>query len=826
MQTDFNHYTQIFFANFGSKESTTTIIRMKKILRLFNTFLIILCAYGLSAQGAVVILDYHKGSVCAGQQVCASVKTLAFDISVTDIELGFSWNPEVLSFAAVQPSGIAAPFEWSFEDHFTATSNELSFDWQSETPVELPLNVFLFDICWEVSADYTNQIAELELEFTEANFLDGNNAHDVGYVTNIYPISVLPPSIRFESQFITNDVSSVCVPVVTFSFHEATAVDFTIDWDADFLAFQSIKLDNSEFDGLTVDDFSLLSDEQLNVSWNALNANPLDLDLINGGIGGTRAFMYEVCFDVINNSSGFSSPINLVMDETDKPTIMTSCSTLDISTVNEGRVQLVGDGMSIEFPDSTISANTTDICIPTYANNLEEIVSFQFSMLWDEEVLEFNSVKLDESVLPQISTANFGTDTPGELRVSWLDPNVLGYEINDGDILFETCFDVIGQIGDETQIFLGGDSLGIGTEILSPQLDILPVLDVPGTIRIRGEGRFVLPGDANEDKEANHFDLLHVGLGYNAIGTERANTNIEWERKYSRNWGEASPISLVNYKHSDTNGDSQVNMDDVQAIVQNWGEMIDVAGNMYEPDDYIGEAILTIEETTANPEQEILELPILLGTNDMSTEQAYGIAFSISYDYEGDIPDTDWISVEAQDSWLGTLGEDLVSIQRHFPEQQRLDIALTRLDRISRDGSGQIAQLSIVVEDILLLMTQPQDKSKMLDFTIHDIRLINENEEAIEVQDRQINIEMDTSTGLMTLADSAITVFPSITRNRLHLVSDETIEQAIILNLGGMQIDVIEHPQATLDVKGLDSGMYLLHLITEEGISVKRFTVQ
>jgi len=84
--------------------------------------------------------------------------------------------------------------------------------------------------------------------------------------------------------------------------------------------------------------------------------------------------------------------------------------------------------------------------------NFENIVSTQFSIHWNPEVLEFNSVS--GFALPMTSPENFGTPLieNGILTYSWLDLALDGYTLADSTNLFTIVFDVIGSMGDTSSI--------------------------------------------------------------------------------------------------------------------------------------------------------------------------------------------------------------------------------------------------------------------------------------------------------------------------------------------------------------------------------------
>ncbi|MEM9990976.1 MAG: hypothetical protein AAF738_04375, partial [Bacteroidota bacterium] len=397
---------------------------------------------------------------------------------------------------------------------------------------------------------------------------------------------------------------------------------------------------------------------------------------------------------------------------------------------------------------------------------------------------------------------------------------------NAGDILFEVCFDVDTESSAEGTVTVNSEITGFLTEVINANSQELAILQKAATIKVRQEDRFTYPGDTNNDKLANHLDLLHLGLAYHAFGTDREGNDITWESKYSRNWGETSPLSNVNYKHCDANGDSEVNISDVIAIEQNWGKVADIEGNDYTPETYIGTTTLEMTAPEIIATQTTYALPIHLGTPTAPTQAAYGLAFSISYEHSlTDLSDS-WVTMAMQDSWLGTLGEDLIAIQKHFPEEKRIDVALTRIDRVARNGAGQIGELAIILEDVLLVGTEKLEET--ITFKIHDVYLINAQEEATQVSESELALDvMPVMTSTNDIFSSSIThIYPSIASNYLQIESELPVELAQIRNMDGKIVASFEHISDVLHLENLACGSYTIQLHTFAGVSLHRFILQ
>ncbi len=108
--------------------------------------------------------------------------------------------------------------------------------------------------------------------------------------------------------------------------------------------------------------------------------------------------------------------------------------------------------LNLDIPSKTATKNS-ETCVVVTARNFNSIVSMQYSMKWDKNVLTFKRVQGFN--LPGLSANNFGTqlvEKEGILTHSWFDANVRGISRPDGANLYEVCFDVIGEAGSKTTI--------------------------------------------------------------------------------------------------------------------------------------------------------------------------------------------------------------------------------------------------------------------------------------------------------------------------------------------------------------------------------------
>lgn len=91
------------------------------------------------------------------------------------------------------------------------------------------------------------------------------------------------------------------------------------------------------------------------------------------------------------------------------------------------------------------------VCIPIKTKGFLCVVTMQGSISWDPQVLNYD--KIQNILLASMTSANFLYPSQGNhLLFSWADANAIGVTKEDGQILFEICFIVVGPAGSSTNI--------------------------------------------------------------------------------------------------------------------------------------------------------------------------------------------------------------------------------------------------------------------------------------------------------------------------------------------------------------------------------------
>lgn len=155
----------------------------------------------------------------------------------------------------------------------------------------------------------------------------------------------------------------------------------------------------------------------------------------------------------------------------------------------------VCDAVTLFLPLRTALPGS-NVCVPVVVEDFADILSMQFSVNWDPTVLSITGVQGFNPLMPDLGTTNFGWSAnspfiePGRLTLSWTDNSLSGLTLADGSILFEVCFDVIGQIGDISELDVTNNPVPIEI-IRNADNAQLTLISRPGAVQISSNPFFV-----------------------------------------------------------------------------------------------------------------------------------------------------------------------------------------------------------------------------------------------------------------------------------------------------------------------------------------------
>lgn len=609
-----------------------------------------------------------------------------------------------------------------------------------------------------------------------------------------------------------------CVKVVAFNFQNVDSLQIGLLYDPYYLQLDSLKQSNNGTALVKV------ANRPASITWKKAS-NTLISD---------STALFEICFHATHSSGG---------GRFDGAYIGFVNNPLTVKALNNAGESLPLDYFLNDwnyrvriFPKETIGLAITDtvtapgkrVCLRVEVTNFEKLLlGMQFGVQWNPAFLQFDHINFGD--IPNLQTSgpgtNFGfTDTlSGKLRFVWSDFTSLGIKLDRGDRFFEICFNALDTIGETVVAFsrevLAFEFFDVATNFYNLSAD-------NGQVSINEEPQ-IWPGDTNRDGTVNQFDLLPIGLAYGNLGANRNDISTDWQPQPAADWTQTSPLSQINYKHFDTDGNGLIELLDAIAIDANW--------NLTTEEEFRSPisiqprsqgAPLYVRTKPLQPSEQ-QNFNIILGEANQPAADVYGLAFSIAYDFEA----TDArivaskVAASFTNSWLGTLGEDLLFIQRNNAAEKRIDIALVRTDGQNRSGYGAIGQLT--VEALTVAVDSEFDSNLVVPFRIENVKVID----AQEIEQTVTPLETETVVILTTgINDPAVArkvrIFPNPTSDQLFIQTDGlTLRQIEIFNLQGQLLQRYNNVPHILTT-ALPTGMYTLRILTSEGVVVKSFVAQ
>lgn len=328
----------------------------------------------------------------------------------------------------------------------------------------------------------------------------------------------------------------------------------------------------------------------------------------------------------------------------------------------------------------------------------------------------------------------------------------------------------------------------------------------------------VWPGDANYDGVANNLDLITIALAFDFSGAPRTDASNSWIEQEAEDWA-FDFTDGTNLKHSDCNGNGVVSFGDKNALEANYNS---THGKTEGEEGTLGEAPLYVAfpDETLTPGQE-LSLPIVFGTDANTVESVYGMAFSL--DYSGAMIESANISFDS--SWIGEDNVDAISLIKHFPEEQRFELAFSRTTHIAIGGFGTIGTLQgILIENVEAY--QPGQLSQ-LSVNISNVHVVDN-------LSQEVLFDLVEETGSIALGqetlNNELSIFPTVVSNQLTVVDQgsNNLSYLRIIDINGKVIfSEALSDQKTHNIKlpRFNNGLYFLELGNSSFRDVRKIRV-
>lgn len=418
------------------------------------------------------------------EEICIPITVRDF-IDIVQMESTLSWDNSVLDFVSATPTNMLPGL---IINEINTASGQLNLEWQSANNQGFTLdnNTVLFDLCFKVIGE-RNQSSEIAFILTVFTNSEGGSF-----------IGTSPGLIRIPAknlELIASEVEgqpgeSVCVEVKVINFESIESIEFPINWEPAIITFDSIGAFNLPF--LSEEDFNTNVAEfgNISMSWLPFGTDEgvsvpdstaifklyftIDEDAV---IGACEAITFEPF------GANGSEPTATIKDtETNE-----SYEATIVTTSGESCV-LNPNGFTINIQTDNVDPGRNN-CLDFTVFNFNEVVSAQFSVNWDNEVLAYTNFN-NPNTLQGLDDNSFGVEqvANGSLIISWLsgsDNN--GVTVDDNTVIFELCFDAIGDLQECSDVEV--------TEMPSP-IEVTTVQSMGEKIKLNAENGEMCINDA------------------------------------------------------------------------------------------------------------------------------------------------------------------------------------------------------------------------------------------------------------------------------------------------------------------------------------------
>ncbi|MEZ4948970.1 MAG: gliding motility-associated C-terminal domain-containing protein [Saprospiraceae bacterium] len=287
--------------------------------------------------------------------------------------------------------------------------------------------------------------------------LQSATAKDISFTKSLNSEALIPTTVHLSGgSFNTGD--KVCLDITVEDFDEINGFNFSITWNETVLRFDSVDASSITLNNFDPS-FVAVAPDTLITSWANPAANAVTL------ADGT--LLATLCFTAIGpGNANFVFPLNpLISDGNGNATpyprqaydvnLEIAELAADAQTVTVTGVPLTGCGNANKlafFGNHVSGLPGTQVCVDITAEKFIDIVSLQWTFQFDSSVVRYDTaigVNLPDFLADEV----IGT-LPQSDRVSfaWFKDNGVGVSIPDCEVLFQLCFEVVGQLGDSTGV--------------------------------------------------------------------------------------------------------------------------------------------------------------------------------------------------------------------------------------------------------------------------------------------------------------------------------------------------------------------------------------
>lgn len=147
-----------------------------------------------------------------------------------------------------------------------------------------------------------------------------------------------------------------------------------------------------------------------------------------------------------------------------------------------GKYSIMDYGLTLSVSNESASKGT-EVCMDISTKDFNQIVSLQYSMSWDKNLLKFKEVK--NFKLPAMTAQNFGAHKAeeGVLTFAWYDPNIRGITLPNDAVIYQACFEVIGASGAVASLKFANEPTV--QEVSNAAGELIPLNSIKGRVKVQ-----------------------------------------------------------------------------------------------------------------------------------------------------------------------------------------------------------------------------------------------------------------------------------------------------------------------------------------------------
>ncbi|MBL4716624.1 MAG: VCBS repeat-containing protein [Bacteroidia bacterium] len=326
----------------------------------------------------------------------------------------------------------------------------------------------------------------------------------------------------------------------------------------------------------------------------------------------------------------------------------------------------------------------------------------------------------------------------------------------------------------------------------------------------------VWPGDANADGIANVWDLLPISVAFGDTGAARVNASIDWKGQFADDWTNTLLEWNINNKYVDCNGDGEIEITDVSAVVQNYGLIHSKSSSSDSYSALNPDMYFEIRSGDIVPGS-LVEVGIMVGRDTVEALRLFSYAFCINYDPQ--YIDSGSVNINFSNSFIFRDTNSFTLVQ-DFYTNGRVEAGLGNKNQINSAGSGEIGTMTFFVTDNV---NGIMDSIRWLPIEFCNVQLIDSVGQELTVNTFKDSVVIEVvGIGDQTLPSSKIKIYPNPATHNLNVAfGNLQVEEIRLINAIGQVVysEKISKPTIhNFDIVEFNNGIYFLELLSQQGI--------